>query len=1000
MIHTPTPGTSRIAHAGDALSFELELPQRQSGEAFLRTNLGRAAVRRAEIIAEAEEGAAILGRDWWDLPMAETAPGKFQIRLPLAEVGSFEAKAFFLPEGADEPVWPDGENVRLKVEPADTCAANSIYCAFARQFGANKTAGGGDAESEAAALDLEAKGYTAIPRSGTLREVAAELDHIVGTLGFRYLQLLPIFPTPTTFGRMGRFGSPFAALDFMNVDPALAEFDRRSTPLDQFRELADACHARGAKVLLDIPNNHTGWASWLQVHHPEWFARGDAGEFESPGAWGITWEDLSKLDYAHRGLWHYIASVFLFWCEQGADGFRCDAGYMIPAEAWRYIIARVREQYPDALFFLEGLGGPIKTMQRLLGDSNLNWAYSELFQTYDRGAIERYLPWSAAQSDERGLLIHFSETHDNNRLAGSSEEWARARTALAALCSHAGGFGITNGVEWFAKEKIYVHQAPPLNWGAETNQVAAIGRLNALLAGHPAFHCGASLHVIRQGGAAVVAKRSAPAGGAVLVVVNTDAERETHATWGADDFPAGDVVDLLTGERLSPQPSGERLSVAVPPGGARCLSAQDWQPDAAADRNAGQRLRAAAAQAITFWQGVPGTLDLDDAAAILRDQGAEALCAAAAGTGDYPPVARWQWPQDSRRTVCVPPRHALLIQSPAPFRAELRSPDKTLAQVQSIAFPGAGEEEAAHAALIFPPPNDGSAPLPAKLVLASFEARGIHRAEAEILRLPPLENLAPKLSATGSELNGSEGGAPPYAILTNGRGAMAQVRGRWAEILSGYDCLLGANPHPDFPVDRRIVLARCRAWLVHCGYSQAIGPAVQTGFAVRGSGDASWDFEVPCGMGYYVPLRLHAALIAGENTLRLRVAREAADGGESALPDDHCIRLILRPDIEDRSFHEKTKAMLGPEHQFPAKVEPLEDGFRFPLAIGGALAMRGGGSAFIPEPEWHYNIPHPIDAQRGLGGEGDLFSPGYFEICLRGGESATLEAAVGYLGTA
>ena len=62
--------------------------------------------------------------------------------------------------------------------------------------------------------------------------------------------------------------------------------------------------------------------------------------------------------------------------------------------------------------------------------------------------------------------------------------------------------------------------------------------------------------------------------------------------------------------------------------------------------------------------------------------------------------------------------------------------------------------------------------------------------------------------------------------------------------------------------------------------------------------------------------------------------------------------------------------------------------------------MRGGGSAFIPEPEWHYNIPHPIDAQRGLGGEGDLFSPGYFEICLRGGESATLEAAVGYLGTA
>ena len=37
--------------------------------------------------------------------------------------------------------------------------------------------------------------------------------------------------------RMGRFGSPYAALSFTAVDSALAEFDSRATPLEQFIEL-------------------------------------------------------------------------------------------------------------------------------------------------------------------------------------------------------------------------------------------------------------------------------------------------------------------------------------------------------------------------------------------------------------------------------------------------------------------------------------------------------------------------------------------------------------------------------------------------------------------------------------------------------------------------------------------------------------------------------------------------------------------------------------------
>ena len=36
------------------------------------------------------------------------------------------------------------------------------------------------------------------------------------------------------------------------------------------------------------------------------------------------------------------------------------------------------------VFLLEGLGGKISVTRDLLNTANLNWAYSELFQNYDR----------------------------------------------------------------------------------------------------------------------------------------------------------------------------------------------------------------------------------------------------------------------------------------------------------------------------------------------------------------------------------------------------------------------------------------------------------------------------------------------------------------------------------------------------------------------------------------------------------------------------------------
>ena len=172
---------------------------------------------------------------------------------------------------------------------------------------------------------------------------------------------------------------------------------------------------------------------------------------------------------------------------------------MIPVEAWEFIIARVRNEYPDTIFLLEGLGGDPAVTRQLLDKANMNCAYSELFQNFTRQQIESYVPYAQEISFSDGLMVHYAETHDNNRLAAISPVYAQMRTALCALTSSNGAFGFTNGVEWFATEKIDVHEASALNWGNPENQIPHIRRLNSILVCHPSFFNNSSIKFTNPG---------------------------------------------------------------------------------------------------------------------------------------------------------------------------------------------------------------------------------------------------------------------------------------------------------------------------------------------------------------------------------------------------------------------------------------------------------------------------------------------------------------------
>ena len=995
---SPSPGTRLVRHAGDTVTLELAgVPP--GWTARVRTNLGRARRLREEIVRARFEKIPLAGASWRDLALERGTDGVWRITLPLAEVGYFKAKAFALDERGFQH-WPGGPDLGISIHPSWTRTGNTIYCAFPRMFGPSKTRRATvDASLDLQLKPLDAAGYTVIPPSGTLRDLIRELPHIIDTLGCQILHLLPVSPTPTTFARFGRYGSPYALQDLTAIDPALVEFDKRTTGVDQFRELADAVHARGARLMLDLVINHTGWGSTLWEQHPEWFVRKGDGEFESPGAWSVVWEDLVELDQRYPALWELLAEAFLTWCRRGVDGFRCDAGYKIPTHVWQFITARVRQEFPDAVFLLEGLGGPWESTDELLGEGGMQWAYSELFQNEGPRAVSGYVDHHVRAGAGTGILIHYSETHDNSRLAAHAQglKWSRHRNRLCAMTSLQGGFGFTCGVEWGATEQVNVHSSRGLAWGDPENLVTELGRLNRLIRTHPCFFDGATLTRLNPDGNPVLALRRDSAEGldSVLILANTDILSEQVVrlpprVWSEFCTTPHDLLDeaqepvrLETGRATD-----SWIEAVLRPGAVLCLSASRQPQGLSGDAYRSARARAdwaiSAAGRIGLETLADWTVRSRDWRALAEavDANPAAVLAHALGIHEgYQPVVLWRR-EDRMRVTPVPPDHWVLLWDSTAFRARLElGDDSAVETVESIpAFGG-------HIACLSPRHPAGA--VAARLQFEHYQ-QTTHRFEA------PLRYLAPVPTAPSNDVP-----ADPDAciLLTNGRGGMSRLRVALGDIRSKYDCLLGANLDPEVPVDRHVFAKRLRAWVNADGFITALNGDNLA--SVESGPPAHWRFVANAGDGRSVELHLVVDLLPDSNTLVARFSRPNPSRGDSRLgrplPDAAAVTLTVRVDLEDRNFHWETKFNGGADHHFRSHCHPNVEagepaGFLFTPAAGRQLQVWTDAGRFHPEPEWCLNIPHPIEASRGQEGAGDAYSPGWFELPLAPDASVTLVA--------
>lgn len=816
----------------------------------------------------------------------------------------------------------------------------------------------------------DVNGFSLIPASGTFRDLIKELDHIIGHLKCRIVHLLPINPTPTTYGRMGRFGSPYASLDFTGINPELAEFDRNATPLDQFIELASAIHQRDGKLFIDIAINHTGWAAKLHETNPDWLLRNQDGSIHSPGAWGVTWGDLTELDHTKLELWKYLADVFLVWCRRGVDGFRCDAGYMIPIPAWEYITARVRQEFPDTVFLLEGLGGDPAITRRLLDEANMNWAYSELFQNYSRPQIEGYLKYAWGESYSDGVMVHYAETHDNNRLAATSPAYASMRTALAALTSVSGAFGFANGVEWFATEKIDVHEASALNWGAAVNQNALIKRLNLLLAIHPAFHNGAMLNFADSGSpdAILVSRTDSDGKHGVLAAINLNCTQTAHLEYSSSYAPFPDgverVIDLISGKMIPlVHLPGGKLSLQLPSAKFVCLSSErSWldklaaaetDPNLTIDHLTIQAAKATLLKLLAYKNDTcllprdKGDFDENEVVHTLLHSPEDFLQKLDAHT-TCSRVICWQWPQDIHREVMIPPDSIFLPVAPHRFRCSILIDGHVAVQTTAVK-----DDAGRYFAVIPPLPNDHGQGKNAQFEIRVYpEGEKAINSTASLLLLPDDVLNASVAFDRAAIYNRSR-----VFLQANGRGAIIHQRMELEKLESRYDAILLANLDPEIPVDRHIMWRRIRVWIVWHARRQELKHEHLHSFHVSADGGGVWEYLIPVGNGLFVELCIKMMIVQDKNAVFVTIFRHPCNAPKR-LQDDVPIRVIVRPDIEDRNFHTTTKAAQGPENYWPPHIVANPRGFEFRAASTRILSIQASKGTFTPKDEWLYMIHH------------------------------------------
>lgn len=238
---------------------------------------------------------------------------------------------------------------------------------------------------------------------GTFKAFQQHLPRLKA-MGVQTLWFMPINPISKT-DRKGVLGSYYAVSDYKAINPEYGN-------IADWKNLVNAAHAMGMKVIIDWVPNHSGADHpWLTTN-PDFYVKDDKGNFVAP----FDWTDVRKLNYKNPKLVESMIDAMRFWVkETDIDGFRCDVAGEVPAEFWSKCIPELKK-LKDVFMLAEG-------NDPWLHDVGFNATYPwdafhtmKLIASGDRPAfaIDSVLKRIDTTYRKGAIRMYFTSNHDEN----------------------------------------------------------------------------------------------------------------------------------------------------------------------------------------------------------------------------------------------------------------------------------------------------------------------------------------------------------------------------------------------------------------------------------------------------------------------------------------------------------------------------------------------------------------------------------------------------------
>ncbi len=419
------------------------------------------------------------------------------------------------------------------------------------------------------------------PDSGsTFRDCLGRIDD-AKAMGFDVIYFPPIHPIGTS-NRKGRNNSVTCEPDEPGVPYAIGNNKQGVNggghmdvapelgTLADFEWLVGEVRNRGMEIAIDFAINCSPNHPYVKSH-PEWFFKRPDGTIKYAENPPKKYEDVYPLNFHNdnwRELWDELRDVLVFWCERGVRIFRVDNPHTKPVSFWEWVIAEVRDKFPDAIFLSEAFTRP-KMMQEL-AKAGFNQSYTYFTWRNSKYELAEYFT-ELTQSDLKEFFRanFFTNTPDilPEFLQLGGRQAFMIRAVLAAMACPV--YGIYSGFELcensalpgreeYADSEKY--QFKGRDWNAPGNIKEYIGKLNAIRRHNRALQEYANLRVrpVENDNILCFSKATEALDNLVLVIVTVDPWQPQTAfvhvplaDFGIAENEPYVVEDLLTGEQFS-----------------------------------------------------------------------------------------------------------------------------------------------------------------------------------------------------------------------------------------------------------------------------------------------------------------------------------------------------------------------------------------------------------------------------------------------------------------